>query len=350
MSQWSRFNRIFLGTIGLLVGLLAGFVLWANPYRNIPGHPAADIPIMDVNQRYLYPSVVRDLRFDSAVFGTSTVRLLDPIDLDRHIGGKFAALAMNSATAWEQLQLARLFVEVRQREAQLPRAVIWGLDEVWCEVGTDYDRLTFRPFPPWMYDHNPWNDLVHLFNGKSVEISARIAEYRLGLKDNIRYQPNGYRNFLPPQSEYDLERVRQDLYGDASPSIQTTQSKMRLLNFSVHELFEQAMVVLPAETLKVLVFVPFHNVYLGAAGSWPHGRFDECKRRLASIARDINNVVILDYMRPSYITEDDTRYWDKLHYNVETASMMVRQIGEYLRDGTIDQQAFDILFDNIARP
>ena len=249
MSQWSRFNRIFLGTIGLLVGLLAGLVLWANPYRNIPGHPTADIPIMDVNQRYLYPSVVRDLRFDSAVFGTSTIRLLDPADLDRHIGGKFAALAMNSGTAWEQLQLARLFVEVRQREAQLPRAVIWGIDDVWCEAGADYERLTFRPFPPWMYDHNPWNDLVHLFNGKSVEISARIAEYRLGLKDNIRYQPNGYRNFLPPQSEYNLERARQGLYGDAPHNPrpaplsqpQMTLSEKRALVFSVHELFEQAI-------------------------------------------------------------------------------------------------------------
>ena len=50
-----------------------------------PGAPAA--PIMDLNQRFMYPQIVRSGRFDAAVFGTSTVRLLDPALLDARFGG-----------------------------------------------------------------------------------------------------------------------------------------------------------------------------------------------------------------------------------------------------------------------
>ncbi len=55
--------------------------------------------------------------------GTSTARLLDPQELDRAFGGRFANLAMNAATPWEQTQLARLFL------TRAPaRACCFGLD------------------------------------------------------------------------------------------------------------------------------------------------------------------------------------------------------------------------------
>ena len=65
---------------------------------------------MDLNQRFMYPQIVRSGRFDAAVFGTSTVRLLDPQRLGAAFGGRFANLGMNAGTPWEQMQLADLFL------------------------------------------------------------------------------------------------------------------------------------------------------------------------------------------------------------------------------------------------
>ncbi len=356
MRAWRSFNRIFIATFCVLVVVVAAFIVWANPYRNIPGRGIEDVPLMDTNQRFLYPSVARDGRFDSAVFGTSSIRLLNPADLDREIGGAFAALAMNSATAWEQLQLARLVAEVRVREARRLRTVLWGIDDVWCIEGEHYDTLTFRRFPPWMYDHNPWNDLLHLFDGKTLEIAVRMFGYEFGLGEESRYQVNGFENFLPPQTEYDLARARTLIYGNNPPTPtlpplaepEMSPDERRAIAFGVHDLFVEAMEALPAETLKLIVFVPYHNFAQGRAGSRRSELRAECKSRLATIARGYENVVILDYMRASEITTDDTRYWDSLHYGVATAQLIVRQIGLYLRDGTRAPNSMSVVLDTRA--
>src|SRR3978361_166120 len=66
-----------------LVGLaLVALIAALDPYglRAAPGRPPG--PIMDTNQRLSYPQIARGGRFDAAVFGSSTARLLDPDALD----------------------------------------------------------------------------------------------------------------------------------------------------------------------------------------------------------------------------------------------------------------------------
>src|SRR3546814_19367046 len=96
---------------------------------------------MDLNQRYLYPSIARDLTFDSAVFGTSSIRLLKPEELEQALGGRFAELGMNDATAYEIYRLARLFLEYRQMPGRIPRTVIFGIDVRFCPVEESYQQI-----------------------------------------------------------------------------------------------------------------------------------------------------------------------------------------------------------------
>ena len=59
------------------------------------------------NARFSFPALARSAKFDSAVFGTSTSRLLRPVMLDPEFGARFANLAMNDATAYEQARILR---------------------------------------------------------------------------------------------------------------------------------------------------------------------------------------------------------------------------------------------------
>jgi hypothetical protein len=78
-----------------------------------------------------------------------------------------------------------------------------ALDHVWCDGKA---RLTtFRGFPDWMYDDDPWNDLAYMLNGKSVEISFRRLATGLGLKP-ARFRA-GYEVFTPPEEKYDRAKV-----------------------------------------------------------------------------------------------------------------------------------------------
>ncbi len=176
-SAWRGMARTAAVTLAGGLALVCGVIFLVDPYDVVPFSPRAERPMMDLNQRWLYPGVARSGRFDSYVIGTSTIRLLDPERLDRAFGGRFANLAMNSATAWEQDQLARVIL----RAGGPPRTLVIGIDTVWCARDADTQRITFRGFPEWMYDDNRWNDLLHLLNGKTLEIAGRLLGYWLGL-------------------------------------------------------------------------------------------------------------------------------------------------------------------------
>ncbi len=83
-------------------GLLIAFVMAPDPFGLRVGAGQSARPIMDINQRYMYPQLVRSGRFDVAVLGTSTMRLLDPDTLSRGLDACFVNLAMNAATPWSR--------------------------------------------------------------------------------------------------------------------------------------------------------------------------------------------------------------------------------------------------------
>ncbi|HEX8417532.1 MAG TPA: hypothetical protein VF641_07990, partial [Methylobacterium sp.] len=134
-AAWRSFVATFVGASFVSGCAAIGFVALMDPYglRAAPGRPPG--PLMDSNQRFAYPQIVRGGAYDSAVIGTSTSRLLDPVDLDRALGGRFANLAMNAATPFEQTRIARLLL----RHAR-PRAVLFALDTTWCEAEADTRR------------------------------------------------------------------------------------------------------------------------------------------------------------------------------------------------------------------
>ncbi|MEZ5667150.1 MAG: hypothetical protein R3F55_06915 [Alphaproteobacteria bacterium] len=342
--RWSRYLRLALGLLaggGLAV---FAFVALVDPYDSLWFSPAAEREPISTNQRYSFPALARSDRFDSAVFGTSTTRLLRPAQLDGLFGARFANLSMNSATAYEQSELHALFLRHHPR----PDIVVYGIDSIWCAVEDAYVPFTFRPFPPWLYDEDRWNDLLYLFNFKAIEAAGQQFAFLTGIKDR-RYGADGYTDFLPPQAEYDLARARQNIYGPAGPPAPDAPlptgpvpgaDEIAGWTYATHALMRAMLAAAPAETLKILVFVPYHASQFERTNPLQQARLAECKRRLTAIAQDVPNSVVLDFMIPSIITRDDARYWDSLHYNVETAA----EIAAAIARGAADRRSEDGLF------
>lgn len=198
---WWRFVATFVA-VALGLGVVAvAFVAAMDPYglRVAPGHPPG--PLMESNQRFMYPQVVRSHAYDSAVFGSSTSRLLDPIELDRRFGGRFANLAMNAATPYEQVTMARLFLR-----HVTPRSVLFGLDRNWCDPDADTQRFTPRPFPAWLYVEDPPFATLRQVNWQSLTAAGSVLLHRLG-RAQPRLRADGYAVFTPPESGYDAARA-----------------------------------------------------------------------------------------------------------------------------------------------
>lgn len=314
----------------LTILFLCGLVIYfANPFRNIPFAPWVESPMMDINQRYQYPSLARNESYDSAVFGTSTGRLLSPEILNKFYGGRWTQLAMNSATAYEQHMLAKLFL----RHHPSARRIIFTIDTTWCDVGSDYTKFTFRKFPTWMYDEDPWNDLLRLMDGKTFEISVRAFAMLLG-KDKARFDKNGFNDFTPDNSSFNLDKVIEKIYGEGgkrepeSDENLRTMYELEALNFPTHRLFERLISQANNKTKVIIVFVPYHYFLQGAKQSRQYQRFKECKKRFSQMAKKRENTEVLDFMIHSPITKNDENFWDPLHFRREVAKTMVKEMSD----------------------
>ncbi|MEX2614596.1 MAG: hypothetical protein WD767_00730 [Alphaproteobacteria bacterium] len=329
--QWQKFWRWFCIAALSTAGLLYGFVLVVDPYDTLPFSPPLDRQPVATNQRFSYPAVAASPAFDSAVFGTSTTRLLRPDRLNVALSARFANLSMNSGTTYEQLRIFDLFTD----HHPAPRFVIFGIDDEWCSTAPDLPRFTFRPFPPWLYDGNPWNDALHLFDAFSVEQAIRQVGYLSGLRP-AKYGPDGYMNFLPPAAEYDLVRARKHIYGGTEPRRREREAspadgygpQRSAWNYPAHARMSAMLSRLPAATTAVLVFVPYHHVMQPAPGSLDAARWTECKMRLTALAGARPNTHVIDFMFYSEITRRDENYWDALHYSAAVSNELVRFIAE----------------------
>ncbi len=350
-NRWRRFNRVLLGCALALAVVLYGFIVLVDPHDHLAlSLPAERVPI-NQNQRFSYPALARSERFDSAVIGTSTSRLLRPSELDRSLGARFVNLSMNSATAYEQARILEVFL----RHHPAPRYLMFGIDVVWCTTGPPPPRYTFREFPEWLFDANPWNDYLHVFNGKALEQAIRHVQFWAGWREP-RYGSDGYRNFMPSPGEYDLTRAREQLYGALgvrerhvpdSPD-QVSESERSAWTMPGIELLDRSLAGIPSGTQVLLFFVPYHLF------SQPHPdtregiRWQECKRRAARLAQGRPGTRAVDFMIPSSITREDAHYWDPLHFTTDIASRLEAALAAAIRNEHHRDDSFDWLYPAAA--
>lgn len=336
---WRGWSKAFALAALTLAAALFAFIVILDPYgaRVQAGQPAR--PLMDLNQRFMYPQIVKSGAFDSAVFGTSTLRLLDPAILSTGLSARFVNLGMNAATPWEQSQIAGLFA----RKVAAPNVVIWGVDQTWCEADATREarRLTPRPFPPWLYDDSAWNDWPKQLNFTTLEIALRLAAHRLGLQKQ-RLRGDGYEVFTPPEGTYDLARARFHLYRnhgghapDLTPQVppaSVTAAERAGWQFPALAWLESGLAAFPATTRRIIVLPPVHAGAMPREGSVAWQRFQACKVEIAAIAMR-QKAIVADYAHPSALTREDSNYWDPAHYRLPIARRIEADLIALGRDG-----------------
>ncbi|WP_293808186.1 hypothetical protein [uncultured Bosea sp.] len=323
---WIKWSRWFVGAAAAGAGLLFAFVAILDPFGMRVHAGQAPRPIMDINQRFMYPQLVRSGRFDAAVIGTSTMRLLDPQVLSRGLDARFVNLAMNAATPWEQMQMAWLFRE----HVGAPKRVIWGIDTTWCEAdATDEGkRLTPRPVPAWLSREVGWSDWPKLLNLTNLEIAGRLMAQRLGWSRE-RIRGDGYEVFTPPEATYDLARARSHIYAShggtvsdlspLSPPAAVTPTESAAWRFPALSWLEESIAAFPKTTQVMLVLPPAHLAAYPREGSAAWQRYAGCKVEIAALAHR-HGATVVDYAHASPITSQDANYWDPLHFRLAIAA------------------------------
>jgi hypothetical protein len=319
---WRRFFRLAAGSAAVAVGLIYAFVAMVDPWGMLPlSLPLDRVPVTG-NQRFSYPALARSPRFDSAIFGTSTSRLLRPDALNPEFGAHFVNLAMNDATTFETSSLFGVFLRARAD----PKIVMFGLDVRWCTTGDSYEKLTPRAFPAWMYGLDQWRGYAEIFNLFAVQEAGKEFGVLTGLKKPDMGR-DGYTRFVPPDSEYDHARAQEHLreYSVAVPGGERAGPPGGW-RFPTLEILRDDLTKLPAGTRKILFFVPYNHRMLAPAGSDGEQVWNECKRRVVDLARDLSNADVVDFLIPSPVTSEDDNYWDGMHYRAFVADRLARDL------------------------
>ena len=325
-AAWKRFVIRFVALFygGTLATYL--FVLIMDPYGISPLAVPMDRPMVSVSQRHMYPLLIRSHRYDSFIVGSSTSMLLDPDLLNGPLQAKFANLAMADARAWEQREVARFFIE----KVGEPKVLLVGLDRVWCDQNPGGGRAAFRRFPWWLYDENPLNAYPYLLNWETVELAGRLVGYQLGRYPE-RIRRDGYVVFVHPDETHDLAQARKDIWqglnpeawGGAASAEQTNAPDASSVSFPALEWLDELLAKAPNST-KLLVYMPVHIAAQPAPRSIEARHENVCKQRIAAIARTRGTKVI-DWRIPSRLTENDSNYWDALHYRLPVAQHIARE-------------------------
>lgn len=334
-DPWRRFFRLIVGAAAIAGGIVYAFVVLVDPFDILPLSPPADRVPVAGNQRFAYPTLARSERFDSAVFGTSSSRLLRPAVLNPLFGARFVNLAMNDATVFEQSQLFGVFA----RAHAAPKAAIVGLDYRWCVTGPSFEKLTFRTFPTWMYQDNRWVGYREMFNLYAIQSAGQQFGILIGVKQPDQGR-DGYTRFVPQDETYDRARALEHLRaeGPAIPVGQRDGPPDRWI-FPAMPVLRDMLASLPAATRKTLFFVPYNHRMIPAPGSEGAMVWDACRTHIAAIADAVPNTTVVDFMRPSPITSVDENYWDGIHYRIGIADRLASDIAAAERGETSDDYA-----------
>jgi hypothetical protein len=201
-----------------------------------------------------------------------------------------------------------------------------GLDVRWCVTGDDYEKLTPRPFPAWLYGHSPWRGYAELLNLFAVQEAGKAFGVMTGLKPPDM-GADGYTRFVPPDSAYDRPRVQKRLldYGVSVPGGERT-GPPETWRYPTLEVLRDMLARLPASTRKVLYFVPYNRRMLPPPDTEAARVWNECKRRVADLARTLPHTVAVDLLRPSPFTDQDDNYWDGMHTTTAAADRLASDL------------------------
>ena len=182
---------------------------------------------------------------------------------------------------YEELRLLDVFIAAHQH----PRAVLIGMDEGYCTRGDDLAHFGYDPIPEWLYDGDRLEALGNLLNLHAIDTVWRSISAKLGQAPRP-YGANGYALIGVDFHKYDPALAKRLMAQDESRAWPDPPSpEPASWRYPALEWMQQRLDTLPADTRKVLLFVPRHHLY-PAPGTVGAAMFDECKRRVVAMARE----------------------------------------------------------------
>ena len=308
-----------------------------NPFGNLPVRAFGPHVIMDTNDRFQMPAVVRTRAFDSIVVGTSSSKLLDPAWLEQAFGGRFANIALNDGRAWEEYQLALLFLApCRSRDTAVRHrlGVVRGGRRRQSHHAARLPALDLR---------RGALERLALYPELAEPGDRRPPARQPGRAVAAALSGQWLRRVRAARAAYDAGQGASSISGAAraspivphEPAYVATDSDLAQWRYPALAWLDELAGKTPAGTRVIFAFMPAHVAGQPQPGSKEAAREAECKARMAAIAAR-RGAHLVDFKIASSITREDANYWDPLHYRLPIAQRIVEGIARAVATGKDD--------------
>src|SRR5579871_2453529 len=297
VAGWSKWLVRYLVTLAVLAAALALFVVVMDPFSTGRFALTQRIDITTSNPRLSDAALVRDKRFNGAIFGDSVAIGLDPQAVASQSKWRLLQLAMFAASAREVTTVASAFERHHSDGSTLE---IFVVDSRWCSddpKAQDSDAV----FPAWLYNSNDATYLANLqLSSEAVVASVTRLQIWAGL-----VQPPLREDGYAPWS-----------YGhNAATFIQTrpVEAAAPTAPMPALDVLAAHISALGDNRALAVVFAPQHVSVLPVPGSAAAVRLEACKQRVHDMVARRPRAAYLDLMIDNPLAQDAENFTDPLH-------------------------------------
>ena len=247
---WRRWLAAFLATVAAVGIAVYLAIVLIDPFATGRFTPVGRIDLASGNPRLVKAGLVRDPRFDAAIFGSSTAYPLDPKKIGDRTGWRVAQLAIPANLPPSQLRVARAYQRFHRDQASLQ---IYVLDELWCRPG-DPAAGGWGAFPDWIYESSDAEYLSRILFPEGIKTAAQRVRIWLGTAQPLAREDGFmFKDMVPLPREQLTARTR--------PSADEAPNE----GFPALDLLAAHIAALPADVRVAFVFSPPYLSLLSAA-------------------------------------------------------------------------------------
>ncbi len=317
-SEWRRWLVAFLSVPVIGACLILGFLIAVDPYDTGKFGLLSIDGVNDQNTITAIPSRARDLQFDSAVIGNSTVQRLNPAELSQATGLHFVQLYKIGGTPGEILTILDLFM----RKHPHPRALIIGADPYWCWHGREEPA---QNLPYWLYDQSFLEYAVRLISWRSMEHAfQRIS---IGLGYHQRAIVDGFFNYEEIWLPGSFRAV--GLPMDPAPAATAAEREM----FPAIARLDAAIKKIPSDVPIILFVPPTLAPTVPQPGSVAAIERKACNAALERTVAGRPHSQFINYRVDNALTRNPDNFADFVHYRGAIAERISQGIIATLRLG-----------------
>jgi hypothetical protein len=321
--KWRTFLLTMVAGFAALLPVTVLGLAVIDPYDNGKLAAFSKVGIVDGRPRVANASHGRDPAYNGAIYGNSHMQEIDPQRLTAETGVPFISMVAPGSWPREQLMLIDYFL----RYHKYPRAIIVGIDDLWCHPDPALPSNQGYPIPYWLYGSSNLDYLIGLFRYSTLSHWRDRVRYLLGLRE--RSVPNGFNDYehYYLSAGFAVPAARQKLLGQQLTAGNLNPEK----RFPAAEALRSILLNLPDTTAVVLLRPPGYITALPDPNS-PIAEADKaCRERFQAIAQERKRTVLLDWRidRPENRTIEN--YFDHLHYTRSLAAILETELARALQ-------------------